>query len=127
MAPLASLGKRFTSAFERRLNERRQVNRVVLRAAAARDIEKAVNWYNRQTSGLGSAFVSAVNDAMQSIGQHPLAYPVVYRQSRRVVLQDFPYLLFYRQYGEVILVLACVHGKRHPKRWRSRIRSEENR
>jgi plasmid stabilization system protein ParE len=37
-----------------------------------------------------------------------------------VNLRRFPYSLFYRIIDDQVIVVACMHGRRHPRRWRSR-------
>jgi hypothetical protein len=36
------------------------------------------------------------------------------------VFRRFPYSLIYRVIGDDVFVLACFHGKRNPRVWRSR-------
>ena len=48
------------------------------------------------------------------------AYPVVHRGTRRMLVRRFPYAIFYRTYGDVAVVVACMHGSRDPRRWKSR-------
>jgi plasmid stabilization system protein ParE len=35
-------------------------------------------------------------------------------------LRRFPYSLFYRIIDDQVIVVACMHGRRHPRRWQSR-------
>ena len=88
--------------------------------AAETDVEEAFAWYEEQRPGLGAAFRRALDIAVAFVGEHPEAYPVVHRSTRRVLLPKFPYGLYYRVLDDRILVVACRHGKRHPRTWRSR-------
>ncbi len=46
---------------------------------------------------------------------------LLHRDTRRALIpQRFPYGLFYRIYGDVIVVVACMNAKRDPQRWRRR-------
>ena len=92
----------------------------VIRPAAAGDIEAAFLWYEQQRAGLGEEFLAAVRSALDDISSHPAKYPVIHRETRRVLLPRFPYQLFYRVYDEAIVVVACMHGRRNPIQWRSR-------
>ena len=67
----------------------------------------------------GGEFLTAVQSALENIAAHPSRYPVVHRETSRVLVQRFPYGIFYRVYSEVVVVVACMHGRRDPKRWRS--------
>jgi plasmid stabilization system protein ParE len=93
---------------------------LLIRAAAAADVEEAYLWYQRQRAGLGEEFLAAVDAALRDIATHPKAYPVIHRETRRALLRRFPYAIFYRVYGETIIVIACMHGRRDPIRWKSR-------
>lgn len=90
------------------------------RPAAAADVEDAYFWYERQRPGLGDAFMSAVNDAVEAISENPLQYPIIHRQTRRLLLKRFPYGLYFRLLHEQPVIVACMHGCRAPRRWESR-------
>ncbi len=95
---------------------------VVLRPAAAADIEDAFLWYEAQRAGLGSEFLLALRSTMDLVLTQPEAFPVLHRDTRRALVpRRFPYALFFRFYGETVVVVACMHAKRRPARWRSRL------
>ena len=94
--------------------------RVLLRPAAAADIEDAHHWYRGHDEGLGDEFLAAVRLAIQRLQEQPTAYPVLHRDTRRIRLRRFPYGLFYRIYPDRILVVACMHGRRDPRVWKAR-------
>ncbi len=93
---------------------------IVLRPAAAADIEEAFSWYQRRHPGLADDFLSAVQAALDDIAAHPAIYAVIYRDTRRALIHRFPYGIFYRVYGDIIVVVACMHARRDPRQWRSR-------
>ncbi len=94
---------------------------IVVRPAAAADIEAAYRWYQHQRPGLGTEFLVALRDARARILENPEAYRVFHRQARRVRLKRFPYFLAYRVYSETIVVVGCLHGRRDPVVWKSRV------
>ncbi len=59
-----------------------------------------------------------VQAALEKVVARPARYPVVHRETRRVLVHRFPYGIFYRVYGERVVVVACMHGRRDPRRWR---------
>ena len=61
---------------------------------------------------LGHEFLAAVQAARESITAHPAMYPVIHRDTRRALVHRFPYGILYRVYGDVIVVVACMHGSR---------------
>jgi plasmid stabilization system protein ParE len=98
------------------------VKQVVVRPAAAADIEDAFLWYERQRAGLGNEFLAALRSTMDLVLVHPEAFPVLHRDARRALVQRrFPYGLYFRIDGDVLILVACLHAKRHPRRWRSRL------
>jgi plasmid stabilization system protein ParE len=95
--------------------------RLIIRPEAEFDLEDAFAWYELQETGLGSEFVRAIDNCISSIGRNPLAYRLIYQQSRRVLVRRFPYCLFYVVEGDTVFVIACFHTKRNPKDWQDRL------
>jgi len=93
------------------------VKRVVVRPAAAADIEDAYRWYESQRPGLGEEFLAALRATRERVLEHPEAYPVLHRDTAAC---SSPSGLFYRVYGDTIVVVACMHAKRNPRRWQRR-------
>lgn len=83
-------------------------------------MEEAFQWYESHRAGLGAAFRRAIDIAVAAVESNPEAYAVIHRDTRRVLLPKFPYGLFYRVLGDTVVVVACIHAKRHPRIWRSR-------
>ena len=95
--------------------------RVVVRDEAEADIAEAALWYERRCAGLGNEFVRAVDLCFDLIARQPDVFPVIYRNARLGLLRKFPYLVLYRVFPEFIAVVAVMHGRRHPRRWKSRL------
>ena len=93
---------------------------LVVRPAAAADLEDAFVWHEGQRMGLGEEFLDAVGQVFMAVAESPQRYRVVYRDTRRVHLRRFPYSVFYRIVGDDVVVLACFHGSRNPRRWEGR-------
>ncbi|MGE5218178.1 MAG: type II toxin-antitoxin system RelE/ParE family toxin [Chloroflexota bacterium] len=92
----------------------------IFRPAAAADVEEAYQWYEARQAGLGDELLNAISMLIESITASPESFPVVHRQTRRALLRRFPYGLYYRIVDDQIVVIACMHGRRHPHRWQSR-------
>jgi len=93
---------------------------ITVRPEAASDIDEAYRWYERARGGLGAEFLAAVRSALDLVCERPEQFPVVYRNTRRMLLRRFPYSLFYRIESGAILLVAVFHGKRDPRVWRAR-------
>lgn len=90
------------------------MSRAQFLAAAAVDIRVAFEWYEEQRVGLGLEFLLAVRAAIDSIEAFPDACAIVHRDTRRFLVERFPYVLFYRTEASAILVVACLHAARAP-------------
>ena len=90
------------------------------RAQAEAELREATIWYEARSLGLGAEFLRSVDAALAAIERHPLAFPIVYRNMRRAVLRRFPYSIIYELSETEILIVACIHGRRDPKRWQER-------
>jgi toxin ParE1/3/4 len=93
---------------------------VVIRPEAEQDMAEGRDWYEGQREGLGTAFLTAVDDVFDRIREKPELYAPEYRAVRRAGLGRFPYVVYYRIVGESVEVIAVQHGSRNPRRWRSR-------
>ena len=93
------------------------------RASSARrgsGLRRSVFVYERQRPGLGEEFLAVVNAGLNDIAAHPLRQAITFRDTRRLLVTRFPYALFYRVYPTAIVVVACMHVRRNPLRWRQR-------
>ena len=79
---------------------------IIVRPAAAADIEDAYHWYRDKRVELGTEFLGAVREAGSRIMKNPEAYPVFHREARRVRLRRFPYSLLYRVFPERVVVVG---------------------
>lgn len=82
--------------------------------------ERSARRYEGIHPDLGVRFALAVGAAVEFIARNPLAVAIVHAEIRRVGVRPFPYGLFFQVEGNRIVVIACMHGKRSPKRWKLR-------
>lgn len=54
---------------------------------------------------------------MVEIGRDPEHFPVVHGRLRRLLLQRFPYGVYFKVYARSISVVGVIHGYRHPDAW----------
>jgi plasmid stabilization system protein ParE len=93
---------------------------VVWTPEANEDLLDARAWYDNIRPELGERFAKAVEATVEAIAEHPLQVPVVYRNRRRAGVRRFPYSLYFELQERRIVVIACFHGRRNPRRWQSR-------
>jgi plasmid stabilization system protein ParE len=92
-----------------------------VRRKAAEDTAEAAVWYEQRSQGLGAEFIRAIDACLALIARNPLAFPVVYREARMALPRRFPYKIIYRARAEAVIVVAVMHGHRHPNRWQKRV------
>ena len=93
---------------------------LVFRQQARREFDAAGDWYERERSGLGEAFLAEVDQALRKIAGNPDSFPEVLKGVRKAVVRRFPYCLYFRVRGETIIVLAVFHSARNPTVWQAR-------
>lgn len=82
--------------------------------AAREELREARLWYEERSPLSAVAFAQEVGAAVSRIAEAPMRYPVTEHGTRRVVLQRFPYNVFYRVGAEEVIVVAVAHQKRRP-------------
>ena len=92
----------------------------IVRPLAEADLEQTANWYNEEQEGLGSRFLSDVDQVFERIRERPQQFPAVSGDIRRALLRTFPYAVYFRQTDEMIRVLAVLHLRRRPGLWQVR-------
>jgi toxin ParE1/3/4 len=93
---------------------------VVWIPAAIADVTEAQAWYDAMRSGLGDRFTASVAAAVDAIAANPEQFPLVDSRRRRAGVRRFPYGLFFEVEEHRVVVIACFHGRRDPRRWQSR-------
>ena len=94
---------------------------LIIRPEAEADLAEAFDWYEDRQAGLGHQFLAEVHTALRAVAEHPVHYPVLYRDARRVLTRRFPYKVFFIVENERVEVLGVVHVRRHPRVWQKRI------
>ena len=81
------------------------------------ELNEAAQYYERESPGLGDAFVTEVERCTDAIVRYPGAGLVVHGSIRRRLVRRFPYALLYRVKPAGIRVLAVMNLKRRPAYW----------
>jgi plasmid stabilization system protein ParE len=89
--------------------------RVIIRPKAEADLQEARLWYETQRSGLGDELLQEISHAVDLLKENP-ERPIYYRGFRRLLTRRFPYKLFYRIEGNLIIVFRVLHAKRDHRR-----------
>lgn len=82
-----------------------------IRPEAEAEITEAYDWYDERKPGIGAEFLNEARKGLSAIVRNGV---------RRRILDRFPCSILYLAEPDEIVVLACFHGRRDPKRWHSR-------
>lgn len=88
--------------------------------AALREVEEAQGWYEERSLFAASAFLRELTTAVRRIRQAPDRYPAAEAGTRRILLERFPFTIYYRVRQSTLIVVAVAHQKRRPGYWTSR-------
>lgn len=94
---------------------------LIIRPEARTDLLDIFQWYQEQRSGLGFDFKLCVDEVFSKLQKHPSIYKKVYQNIRRAVTRRFPFSVFYIIDNNNVIVLAVLHARRDPEKWKNRI------
>ena len=94
---------------------------VLFSQLARAELIEAQDWYETQAPGLGRRFRAEIEVVVQRMADNPRQFPVVFKTLRRARAKKFPYALFFLIEPDALLVIACFHASRDPRRWQKRV------
>lgn len=97
------------------------MRRIVFLAPAEEEMLHAAGYYDNQTAGLGSRFLSEVRHTVKRISENPKSGQIIRGAFRRRLVRRFPFGILYRIDPEEIVIVAVMHLLRHPSYWADRI------
>ena len=77
----------------------------------------AQDGYEQQQPGLGDRFVDAVTDKVAVVCANPKLYGVFRGNIRAASVNGFPHVVYYRDRGADVLIVAVQHGHRSSRNW----------
>jgi plasmid stabilization system protein ParE len=89
---------------------------------AADELRDSVRWYESRRAGLGAEFFDAVVATIETIQANPEIgiKRSSHSQTRRVLLDRFPYQIVYHLRSDELVIVAIAHLKRRPDYWKNR-------
>ena len=95
--------------------------RTEIHPAALAELKSAVEWYLERSEPAAQDFVDEVDRAIGLVIESPRRWPIGERNTRRFVLQRFPFAVTYRERDSGLQILAIAHGHRRPGYWKERL------
>ena len=84
---------------------------------AEQELNEAAGYYERESPGLGVAFVAEAQRCCDATLEYPEAGQGATGAVRRRLLRRFPYALLYTIRPNTIRILAVMNLKRRPSNW----------
>ena len=94
---------------------------LILLRQADDDIQTAFNRFEEFQNGRGELFIRQLDAALTLMRQPPDIAPVYSGRYRRMLIQDFPYGIFYEVQPRRIVVSAIVDLRQDPETIRRRL------
>lgn len=88
------------------------------------EFSDAVDYYNKQSDGLGYLLAAEVKKTIDRIIQYPEAWTSLSKRTRRCIVNKFPYALIYQQRQNSIIIVAMQNLHQHPDSWNSRLKKK---
>lgn len=86
------------------------------------ELRESVRHYEAEAAGLGAEFAAEVRVAIDRARDNPYLGAPGDAETRRKLLQRFPYTLIYLVEDEQLYVVALMHQRREPGYWHTRVR-----
>jgi plasmid stabilization system protein ParE len=97
---------------------------VLVTSDAESDLADARDHYRAIDPVLESGFRREVERCIAAISRMPESRPMVYKSLRRAGLRRFPYFIIYAVFEDTLVVFGCIHARRDPTVWQSRVADE---
>ena len=91
---------------------------VQLRPEAEQELSDAAAWCEEQRQCLGNEFMDEILNIILKIADTP-TYPNLYQNTRRAIVQRFPFGIYSRVEEDMLVVIAVMHGSRNRRRWKT--------
>jgi len=95
--------------------------RFYLHPRADEEFDEAVKYYEDCQTGLGLEFAEEVYAAIGRIAEYPDAWSEMSKNTRRCLVNRFPYGVVFQCKSDVIRIIAVANLHRRPGYWKDRV------
>ncbi len=97
---------------------------VELSDEAEDDFDKSYYYYAKESQKVATNFLKKADSTFIQISKNPEVYPTVYKDIRKVVLRNFPFVIYYKIKEKIVRIIAIFHTSRNPEIWMERAENE---
>jgi len=95
---------------------------LIVHEGAEAELWESVAHYEAEAPGLGLDFLAEAERAFGRIQTAPDRWQRANHGTRRVLLQRFPYTIYYRDMADALWIVAIAPQRRRPMYWRPRLK-----
>ena len=81
------------------------------------DFKTALDWYRSIQPKLGDKFSNSFKESLKIIISNPLLFQIRYDKTRVALIENFPYLIHFNSYDNIIVIKAIFHTSRNTEIW----------
>jgi len=98
-----------------------------LLAAVLEDTAKAARRYDEKGYvGLGDRFLAVFYSSLPHVQKDGEIYRLVYKDFRRILINPFPYAVYYRYHEDLVVISLVIDGARSPRLVRRLLRERRS-
>jgi plasmid stabilization system protein ParE len=75
---------------------------------------------SRARARLGEVFLERVEECLRAIARNPEAFQLIASGTRRAIVKQFPFVIFYRIEAKAVYVYSVFHTSQNPQKWMDR-------
>ena len=90
------------------------VDKIKTQPKAIKEIAAIYIWYEEQSKGLGDKFFKELDAFFNKILRNPEHYKFVMEDVQRVLMKQFPYVIFFSIQKDKLFIVRVRHKKQMP-------------
>ena len=91
--------------------------KIVIVEEAKLDFRTTLDWYKSIQPKLGNKFANSFKESLKIIKSNPLLFQIRYDKTRVALIENFPYLIHFNNYDNIIVITAVFHTSRNTEIW----------
>ena len=95
--------------------------KAIFHPEAHEELIQSALFYEAKSEGLGSDFLTAVEETTRRIEQAPKAGHIDRANIRKRLVSGFPFTILYELHPDRIFIAAVMHQHRRPRYWQARL------
>ncbi len=93
---------------------------VIIQPEAEKDLDEAYEYLEAQQLTLGFDLLEELVYVLEILEENPFLFQKIDSEKRRAIVRRFGYNVIYTVKGNDVFILAILHERRNPKKWKDR-------